>query len=88
MIYVEYDETQGKVKMEMSGCLGQIYAELGVVIKAIVTDETLEISVDEVFDMIKESINENYLDSTVSLTQKMIAEKGGIAEGFQDYRGQ
>ena len=43
----------------IEGCLGQIWAELGLVIKKIADDGNLEMSVDEVFDAIKESIEWN-----------------------------
>ena len=33
MIHVEYDETNDKAKLQIEGCLGQIWAELGLVIK-------------------------------------------------------
>ena len=59
MIHVEYDETNNKVKLQIEGCLGQIWAELGLVIKKIADYGNLEMSVDEVFDAIKESIEWN-----------------------------
>ena len=59
MIHVEYDETNDKAKLQIEGCLGQIWAELGLVIKKIAEDETLEMSIDDVFDSIKESIEYN-----------------------------
>lgn len=59
MIHVEYDETNDKAKLQIEGCLGQIWAELGLVIKKIADDETLEMSIDDVFDSIKESIEYN-----------------------------
>ena len=59
MIHVEYDETNDKAKLQIEGCLGQIWAELGLVIKKIADDETLEMSIDDIFDSIKESIEYN-----------------------------
>ena len=59
MIHVEYDETNNKVKLQIEGCLGQIWAELGLVIKKISDDETLEMSIDDIFDSIKKSIEYN-----------------------------
>ena len=59
MIHVEYDETNDKAKLQIEGCLGQILAELGLVIKKISDDETLEMSIDDIFDSIKKSIEYN-----------------------------
>lgn len=59
MIHVEYDETNDKAKLQIEGCLGQIWAELGLVITKISGDETLEMSIDDIFDFIKESIEYN-----------------------------
>ena len=59
MIHIEYDETNDKAKLQIDGCLGQIWAELGHVITKISGDETLEMSIDDIFDSIKESIEYN-----------------------------
>ncbi len=59
MIHVKWDETRDKTEMEINGCLGQICAELGLVIKVISINKEVDISVDEMFCMIKKSINEN-----------------------------
>lgn len=59
MIHVEYDETNDKAKLHIEGCLGQILAELGLVIKKISDDETLEMSIDDIFDSIKKSIEQH-----------------------------
>lgn len=59
MIQVEYDETNNKAKIQVEGHLGCIFAELGLVIKEIADDENLEISVDDVFNAIRESIDYN-----------------------------
>lgn len=59
MIYVDYDEKNDKAKLQIEGHMGQIWAELGLIIKKIADDENLEMSIDEVFDSIKESIKYN-----------------------------
>ena len=59
MIHVEYDEINDKAKLEVEGHVGLIYAELGLIIKSISNQEDLEMTVDDVLDMIKESINEH-----------------------------
>lgn len=59
MIHVEYDETNDKAKLQIEGYSGQILAELGLVIKKISDDETLEMSIDDIFDSIKKSIEYN-----------------------------
>lgn len=41
MIHVEYDGTNDKASLQIEGCLGQIWAELGLVITKISGDETL-----------------------------------------------
>lgn len=59
MIHVEYDEIDDKAKMRVEGSLGQIYAELGLIIKSISNQEDLEMTVDDVLDMSKVNINEH-----------------------------
>lgn len=59
MIHIEYDEINDKAKVQIEGNLGLIYAELGLIIKSISNQEDLEMTVDDVLDMIKESINEH-----------------------------
>lgn len=98
MIHVHYEEMTDKASMKVEGSLGQIYAELAIVIKAISNQKELELSVDDVFDMIKDSIEyevnntelgdkRDYLHSDTSLTKTMIEQNDGVPEGFKDYGG-
>lgn len=59
MIHVEYDEINDKVKLEVEGHLGLIYAELGLVVLKIAENEDLEMTTDDVIEQIKDAIEYN-----------------------------
>ncbi len=59
MIHVEYDEINDKAKLEVEGCLGLIYAELGLVVLKIAENEDLEMTTDDVIEQIKDAIEYN-----------------------------
>ncbi len=59
MIHVEYDETNDKVKVEIEGSLGLIYAELGLIILKIAENKELEITTDDVIEQIQDAIKYN-----------------------------
>lgn len=62
MIHIEItpnnEATNGRANVLIEGDLGNIYRELALAVKLISDNEELEISVDEVFEMIKESMSE------------------------------
>lgn len=63
MIHIEYDEINDKAKLEIEGCLGLIYAELGLVVLKIAENEDLEMTTDDVIEQIKDAIKYNIKNS-------------------------
>lgn len=59
MVHVEYDEINDKAKIQIEGNLGLIFSELGLVILSISANKDLEMSIDNVFECIKEAIEDN-----------------------------
>jgi len=55
MVYIEINR-DNKAKVDLRGNLGNIYSELALAVKLIADNKELEISIDEVFEMIKDSI--------------------------------
>lgn len=63
MIHVQYDEINDKAKLKVEGCLGLIYAELGLVVLKIAENEDLEMTTDDVIEQIKDAIEYNIKNS-------------------------
>lgn len=59
MIHCKYNEQTEKAKLEVNGSLGVIYAEIGLVVLDITRYKELEMTVDDVLGMVKESIEQN-----------------------------
>lgn len=55
MVYIEINR-DNKAKVDLRGNLWTIYSELALAVKLIADNKELEISIDEVFEMIKDSI--------------------------------
>lgn len=58
MIRVEINESTNKVSLTMEGNLGVIYQELALAVLKIAEQKDLEMTTDDVIDMIKEQIEE------------------------------
>lgn len=74
MVYIEYDETGDKAKFKLDGCLGLIFAELGIVIVQIANNKELEMTTDDVLEAIKETIEYNKNNSFLVLDNNEKAE--------------
>ena len=70
MIFIEIDENK-KAKVDLRGNLGIIYSELALAVKLIADNEELEIGVDDILELIRDSIDD---EVKINVTQEVTEE--------------